>query len=133
LALGMLLTLNSNSIIEGAGAVSILAGVIFVVVAARPVIAFIQAAVIIFRSALLFNVNWGQPLGVAAVVILFSLVGFGAGICLGTLLRNEQQAMGVSVLAGMGLAALGGCMVPLELFFRHHEKRRPHHPPRLGV
>jgi len=34
----------------------------------------------------------------------------------GTLFRNDQQAGGVGVTAGIGLAALGGCMVPIELF-----------------
>jgi ABC-2 type transport system permease protein len=82
----------------------------------RLLISVIQAAVIIFGSALLFGVNWGQPLGVAAVVILFALVGAGAGIFLGTLFRNEQQAVGISLLLGLGLGALGGCMVPLEVF-----------------
>jgi ABC-2 type transport system permease protein len=43
-------------------------------------------------------------------------VGAGAGIFLGTLFRNEQQATGVSLLLGLGLGALGGCMVPLEVF-----------------
>ena len=35
---------------------------------------------------------------------------------LGTLFRNDQQAGGVAVIAGLSLAALGGAMVPLELF-----------------
>ena len=82
----------------------------------RVLIAVIQAVVIILGSALLFGVRWGQPIGVAAVVILFALVGAGAGILLGTVFRNEQQAVGVSLLLGLGLAALGGCMVPLEVF-----------------
>ena len=82
----------------------------------RVLIALIQALVIILGSALLFGVSWGQPAGVAAVVILFALVGAGAGIFLGTLFRNEQQVIGVSLLLGMGLGALGGCMVPLEVF-----------------
>ena len=82
----------------------------------RLLIGLIQAVVIIFGSALLFGVNWGQPLGVAAVVILFDLVAAGFGIFVGTLFRNEQQAMGLSLLLGLGLAALGGCMVPLEIF-----------------
>jgi ABC-2 type transport system permease protein len=84
--------------------------------AGRVLIACLQAAVIIFGSALLFGVNWGQPVGVAAVVILFALVGAGAGTFLGTLFRNEQQGIGVSMLLGLGLGALGGCMVPLEVF-----------------
>jgi ABC-2 type transport system permease protein len=82
----------------------------------RLLIGLIQAAVIIFGSALLFGVHWGQPIGVAAVVILFGLVASGFGILVGTLFRNEQQAIGISLLLGLGLAALGGCMVPLELF-----------------
>jgi ABC-2 type transport system permease protein len=82
----------------------------------RVLIAVIQAAVIILGSALLFGVRWGQPIAVAAVVTLFALVGAGAGILLGTLFRNEQQAVGISLLLGLGLAALGGCMVPLEVF-----------------
>jgi ABC-2 type transport system permease protein len=82
----------------------------------RVLIAIVQAAVIILGSALLFGVNWGQPIGVAAVVILFALVAAGAGILLGTLFRTEQQAVGVSLLLGLGLGALGGCMVPLEVF-----------------
>lgn len=82
----------------------------------RVLIAVIQAVVIILGSALLFGVHWGQPAGVAAVVILFALVGAGAGILLGTLFRTEQQAIGVSLLLGLGLGALGGCMVPLEVF-----------------
>jgi ABC-2 type transport system permease protein len=82
----------------------------------RLLIALIQATVIIFGSALLFGVHWGQPIGVAAVVILFGLVASGFAIFVGTLFRNEQQAIGISLLLGLGLAALGGCMVPLELF-----------------
>jgi ABC-2 type transport system permease protein len=82
----------------------------------RLLIGLIQAVVIIFGSALLFGVHWGQPIGVAAIVILFGLVAAGFGIFVGTLFRNEQQAMGISLLLGLGLAALGGCMVPLELF-----------------
>jgi ABC-2 type transport system permease protein len=82
----------------------------------RALIACVQALVIIFGTALLFGVHWGQPAGVAAVVILYILAAAGAGIFVGTLFRNEQQAIGISLLLGMGLGALGGCMVPLEVF-----------------
>jgi ABC-2 type transport system permease protein len=82
----------------------------------RVLVACVQALVIIFGTALLFGVHWGQPAGVAAVVILYILAAAGAGIFVGTLFRNEQQATGVSLLLGLGLGALGGCMVPLEIF-----------------
>jgi ABC-2 type transport system permease protein len=74
----------------------------------RLMVGLIQALVIIFGSALLFGVSWGQPLGVAAVVIF--------GVFVGSLFRTEQQAQGLSLLLGLGFAALGGCMVPLEVF-----------------
>jgi ABC-2 type transport system permease protein len=89
----------------------------------------VQALVIIFGSALLFGVKWGQPLGVVAIVVLFVVVSAGAGIFLGTLFRNEQQVLGVSLLTGLGLAALGGCMVPLEVFsptMKHVAHLTPH-------
>lgn len=82
----------------------------------RVLVGVLQAAVIMLGSSLLFGVRWGSPLGVAVLVLLFVLVSSGAGILLGTLFRNEQQAIGVSLLLGMGLGALGGCMVPLEVF-----------------
>jgi ABC-2 type transport system permease protein len=82
----------------------------------RMLIAIVQALVIILGSALLFGVHWGQPLGAAAIVVLFGLVASGFGILVGTLFRNEQQAQGLGLLLGLGLAALGGCMVPLEVF-----------------
>ena len=82
----------------------------------RVLISCVQALVIIVGSALLFAVNWGQPAAVAAVVIVFALVAAGAGVFVGTLFRSEQQATGVSLLLGLGLGALGGCMVPLEVF-----------------
>lgn len=82
----------------------------------RVLIACVQALVIILGSALFFGVHWGQPAGVAAVVILYACAGAGAGILVGTLFRNEQQAAGISLLLGLGLGALGGCMVPLEVF-----------------
>ena len=35
---------------------------------------------------------------------------------IGAALRTEQQAGGIGNLVGLGLAALGGCMVPIEFF-----------------
>jgi len=45
----------------------------------------------------------------------FALVSTGAAVLFGAMLSNEQQAGALTPL-GLGLAALGGCMVPLEVF-----------------
>jgi ABC-2 type transport system permease protein len=82
----------------------------------RFLIGITQAVVIIVGSAVVFSVKWGQPAGVAAVVILFALVSAGASVLLGATVRNEQQASGVGVILGLGLAAIGGSMVPLQVF-----------------
>jgi len=82
----------------------------------RYAIALFQGLVIMVGSLIMFGVRWGDPLGAAAVLILFCAVGCGAGMLMGALFRNAQQAGAVSLLAGLGLAAIGGSMVPLEVF-----------------
>lgn len=82
----------------------------------RLAIALLQALIIIVGSLVFFGVSWGDPAGTAAVVISFALVGTGAATLLGSLFSSEQQAGPVALLLGLGLAALGGSMAPLEVF-----------------
>jgi ABC-2 type transport system permease protein len=82
----------------------------------RLAIALLQALIIVLGATLCFGVNWGNPLGTAAVVLSFCLVGTGAAVLLGSIFSSEQQAAPVALLLGLGLAALGGSMVPLEVF-----------------
>ena len=84
--------------------------------AGRLAVALLQALLIVAGSALFFGVRWGDPAGTAAVVLAFALVGAGAGTVIGSVLENEQQAGSIAILIGLGLAALGGSMVPLEVF-----------------
>ena len=79
-------------------------------------VALAQGLIIMFGSALIFGVNWGNPAGAALILIIFSLVGAGAGMLLGSVFSNDQQAGSVALLLGLGLAALGGSMAPLEVF-----------------
>lgn len=82
----------------------------------RFLVALAQAAYIVVATALLFGVSWGDPLATAAVVLLFSLTAAGAGMLVGSVFRNDSQAAGAGVGLGLVLAALGGSMMPLELF-----------------
>jgi ABC-2 type transport system permease protein len=79
-------------------------------------VAMIQALIIVFASAIAFGVLWGDPLGTAAIVIAFSLVGAGAAMLIGSVASNPEQAGALGVVGGMGFAALGGAMVPPEVF-----------------
>ncbi|GAA3465306.1 ABC-2 type transport system permease protein [Saccharothrix longispora] len=82
----------------------------------RVAVALLQGAVVVTGSSLLFGVRWGDPLGAGALLLAFAFVAGGAGMLLGSVTRTEQQAGGLGLALGMLTAALGGCMVPLELF-----------------
>jgi len=82
----------------------------------RLMVALIQAAIIVLGCVVLFGVSWGDPLAAAAVILSFALVSTGAAILLGSVFSSEQQAAPVAILLGLGLAALGGSMAPLEVF-----------------
>ena len=82
----------------------------------RYAIALLQGIIIMAGSSLLFGVSWGDIPAAIALMVVFALVGTGAGILLGSILSSEQQTGAVALLVGMGMAALGGSMVPLEIF-----------------
>lgn len=81
----------------------------------RLAIALVQGVFIMLGTALVFGVDWGDPLGAALVLLVFSLGAAGAGMLMGAMLRNESQAGGVGVILSMGLGAIGGTMVPLTV------------------
>lgn len=78
--------------------------------------AMVQGLYIMIFSALIFSVGWGDPIGAFFVLVIFAAVGAGAGVLMGATFSNDEQAGGVGVMLSIGLAALGGCMFPLELF-----------------
>ena len=81
----------------------------------RFLIAMMQGVFIIVAASLLFSVQWGDPLAASVLLTAFALVSTGAAVFFGAVLSNESQA-GALTPVGLGLAALGGCMVPLEIF-----------------
>ena len=82
----------------------------------RFAIVALQGLYIVTATWLLFGVGWGDPLGALSVVVLFGLVATGAALLAGAVFRNEQQASGAGIMLGLGLGAIGGCMVPLQVF-----------------
>ncbi len=82
----------------------------------RYLIAVVQALVIIAFSALLFGLDWGSWPATLAIIASFSLVATAAALLIGALVRNESQSQAIGLSVGLALAALGGCMVPFEIF-----------------
>jgi ABC-2 type transport system permease protein len=82
----------------------------------RFLVTMLQGLFIVIAAAILFGVEWGDPVAASLMVITFALAGTGAGMLLGSTFSNEQQAGGIAVFLALILAALGGAMVPLEIF-----------------
>lgn len=82
----------------------------------RWVIAFFQGGYIMLATWLLFGVDWGN-IGLSLLILaIFALVAAGAAMMLGSILDNEGAAVGAGVGLGLVLAAIGGSMMPLEIF-----------------
>lgn len=78
--------------------------------------ALVQGVYIMVLTWIIFQVDWGDPIGAVLILIALSAVGAGAGMLMGATFSNDQQASGVGVMVALGLAALGGAMFPLDLF-----------------
>lgn len=83
---------------------------------ARFTIAVGQGVYIMVASAILFDVRWGSLVAAAAILGAFGAVGSAAAMLSGALFTNDEQAGGVTVVVALALAALGGSMLPVELF-----------------
>ena len=82
----------------------------------RYAIAIVQGAFIVGSTALLFGLDWGSWPATAAIIAAFSLVATAAALFVGAFVTNENQATAIGIALGLALAALGGCMVPFEVF-----------------
>lgn len=82
----------------------------------RFLIGLVQALYVLVVTLVLFGVDWGDPLGATAVVLSASAASAGLAMCFGTVFSQPEQASGVGTVVALCLAALGGAMLPIELF-----------------
>lgn len=80
------------------------------------VLALFQSVVVLAIGGLVFGVDWGDPLAATVLTLVFALVGAGAGLLIGALFDDPDRVSAVGPPIGIVLGALGGCMVPLEVF-----------------
>jgi linearmycin/streptolysin S transport system permease protein len=78
------------------------------------VLGLLQAAGLLVLGALVFGVRWGDPLGVAVVVIVLAVAAGGLSVLLGTLARSGEQAVAIGIVVAVALGMLGGCMWNLD-------------------
>jgi len=90
---------------------------LFGTILAQVLTALLQMALLIGFGAFVMKVNWGQsPAALVIMLVASALAASALGTMLGTIVKTESQAMGLSIMLGMVMALLGGCWYPLELF-----------------
>jgi len=79
-------------------------------------IALTQVAFLVVVSTFLFGMDWGDdPIALALLLILLSVVAASIGVFLGLRVRKPETAAAAGVLITLVMAALGGCWWPLEI------------------
>jgi ABC-2 type transport system permease protein len=79
--------------------------------------ALLQMGVLIAFGVLVMKVNWWHaPPALVLVMISSALAAASLGTMLGTFVKTEGQANGLSIMIGMVMAMMGGCWYPIELF-----------------
>lgn len=79
-------------------------------------IALAESALILTIGALAFGVDWGDPFAAVVLVAVFAAVSASAGLLIGALGQDEDKVGSLAPIIGIVLGALGGCMVPIEVF-----------------
>lgn len=78
--------------------------------AGRFIVALTQSLVVVIVAALVFGVDWGNWAATSATLLLFAVVAAGAGILLGSVMRNDQTALALGIFLALAMGMLGGLM-----------------------
>lgn len=79
--------------------------------------ALVQMLLLVLFGVFVLNLQWGrEPLALAVLLLACALAAGALGTMLGTFVKTEGQASGLSIMLGMVMALLGGCWYPIELF-----------------
>jgi ABC-2 type transport system permease protein len=90
---------------------------LFATITGQVLTALVQMTLLVAFGILVMHVNWAQNLPALAIMLLASALAAAAlGTMVGTFVKTESQASGISVMLGMTMALMGGCWYPLELF-----------------
>ena len=79
--------------------------------------ALVQMLLLVGFGILAMRLNWGrEPLALFIILFSSALAAAAFGTMMGTFIKTEGQASGLSIMFGMVFALMGGCWYPLELF-----------------
>jgi ABC-2 type transport system permease protein len=74
----------------------------------------ISMTVLVVATSLLFGASWGNPAGVAVLVVAAVLAAMGIMALIATLARNAEQAANWQSVAAVVLGLLGGTFFPVS-------------------
>ncbi len=81
------------------------------------VMALVQMSLLVGFGILVMKLSWGNdPLALFVILLASALAAAAFGTTMGTFVKTEGQASGLSIMFGMVFALMGGCWYPLELF-----------------
>ncbi len=79
--------------------------------------ALVQMLMLVGFGVVVLHLDWARDPGALALILVSSALAAAAlGTTLGTFVKTAGQAEGLSIMLGMVMALLGGCMYPIELF-----------------
>jgi ABC-2 type transport system permease protein len=86
-------------------------------IAGQVAMALVQMSLLVGFGILVMRLNWGRdPIALFIILLTSALAAAAFGTTMGTFIKSEGQASGLSVMFGMVFALMGGCWYPLELF-----------------
>ena len=79
--------------------------------------ALVQMLLLVGFGILVMKLSWGrEPVALFVILLTSALAAAAFGTTMGTFIKSEGQASGLSIMFGMVFALMGGCWYPLELF-----------------
>ncbi|MBI5962459.1 MAG: ABC transporter permease [Chloroflexi bacterium] len=86
-------------------------------ISGQVVMALVQMSLLILFGTVVMKLGWGrEPLALFVILTAAALAAGAIGTTMGTFIKTEGQASGLSIMAGMVMALMGGCWYPIELF-----------------
>jgi ABC-2 type transport system permease protein len=86
-------------------------------ISGQVVMALVQMTLLVLFGIFAMKLPWGrEPLALFVILTSAALAAAAFGTTMGTFVKTEGQAGGLSIMFGMLFALMGGCWYPLELF-----------------
>ena len=90
---------------------------LFGTISGQVLMALVQMSILVLFGILVMKLAWGrEPLALFVILTSAALAAAAFGTTMGTFVKTESQASGLSIMFGMVFALMGGCWYPLELF-----------------